>query len=343
VLQEAKDLAREWLGPLYELLFYAAHALFPFLGPHVLNGMFVVSAVVLALWVYLREADPSRGLSARGFLRFLVPREVYLHKSALVDYKFYLVNSVFLSYVNLSARIAGLVGLLHVGDGVRSLVGGLFGPSSVTGEATLAARVAFTVALVLAVDFAKFFAHFLQHKIPVLWEFHKVHHSAQVLTPLTNFRLHPVDVMLEQLLAAVLVGTVVGAFGYFYPGGVVELTIMNIGAIYFVYFLAANLRHSHIPLQFGWRTSHFLSSPYMHQIHHSSEVRHWDRNYALIFSFWDGLFRSLYVPRGKEEFRLGLSGNEDHRFESVSALYLAPFLGALRKPLGRSKSGAPVA
>lgn len=342
MLQEAKELARLWLGALYEPMFYVAHALFPFFGPNVLNAVFLLSAVVLALWFYLYVSDGSEARNASGFLRFLVPRKVFLHKSAIVDYQFYLVNSLFLSYVGLSTRVAGLVGLLHIGDGVRGLFERGLGPQSAASEPALGAQLAFTLTMVLAVDFAKFFAHFLQHKVPVLWEFHKVHHSARVLTPLTNFRLHPVDVMLEQLLAAMLVGTVVGAFGFFYPSGVVELTIMNIGVIYFVYFLAANLRHSHIPLAFGWRASHVFSSPYMHQIHHSSEQRHWDKNYALIFSFWDALFRSLYVPRGREEFRLGLSGNEDRRFESVAALYLAPFGGAFRKALGRSSSGAQV-
>src|SRR4029453_5732873 len=36
------------------------------------------------------------------------------------------------------------------------------------------------------------FNHWLSHKVPLLWEFHKVHHNAEVLTPLTNFRVHPV-------------------------------------------------------------------------------------------------------------------------------------------------------
>jgi sterol desaturase/sphingolipid hydroxylase (fatty acid hydroxylase superfamily) len=338
MLAQLKDIARDWLGPFYEPLVYLAYALFPFLGPHVLNGVFILSAIAIALWLYLRSQDEGGPKSAVSFFRYLVPRGVFLHKSALVDYKFYLVNSVFLSYISLSARVAGLVGLLQVADLVRVGLSELIGTSPAAAGPGLIGQVAYTLALVLAVDFAKFFAHFLQHKVPFLWEFHKVHHSAQVLTPLTNYRLHPVDVVLEQVLAAILAGAVIGAFGAFYSGGLVELTIMNMGAIYFIYFLAANLRHSHIPLAFGWRVSHVLSSPYMHQIHHSSEVRHWDRNYGLIFSFWDYFFRSLYVPRGKEEFRLGLSGNENHRFESVGALYAAPFVGVYRKLTARSKS-----
>jgi sterol desaturase/sphingolipid hydroxylase (fatty acid hydroxylase superfamily) len=343
MLQEAKGIVREWLGPLYEPFVHFVYALFPFFGPHMMNAVFLFSAVVLALWFYIYAGERHEQHSARGFFRFLLPAEVFLHKSALVDYRFYLVNAVFLSYLKLSAKVAGLVGLLQVGEGVRALFESALGSRGDAGEATFAVQLAFSVAMVLAVDFAKFFAHFLQHKVLLLWEFHKVHHSAKVLTPLTNTRVHPVDMIFEQALAALAAGLVVGAFGYFHPGRVVELTIMNIGVIYFVYFLAANLRHSHVPLGFGWRTSHVFSSPYMHQIHHSSEVRHWDRNYALIFSFWDALFHSLYVPRGREEFRLGLSEDENRRFESVSALYFSPFVGAFHRLLGRGKSGAPIA
>ncbi len=269
MFEQAKEIAAQWLGPLYGPLVLAAYALFPFLGPHVLNGVFIVSAVICALWFYLHAIRRDAPPSARDFLQFLLPRKVFLHHSALVDYQFYVINSVLLSYVKLSMRVAGFVGLLHISDSVRGLGNAVFGPASVIGEPSWALLAAYTLSMALAVDFAKFFAHFLQHKIPLLWEFHKVHHSAEVMTPITNYRLHPVDVMLEQLLAATLVGAVAGIFSWFYPRELVEPTILNIGVIYFVYFLAANLRHSHIPLAFGWRTSHILSSPYMHQIHHS--------------------------------------------------------------------------
>ncbi len=64
-------------------------------------------------------------------------------------------------------------------------------------------------------------------------------------------------------------------------------------------------------------------------------MRHWDKNFALIFSFWDWLFKSLYVPKGKEEFRLGLPGTENQRFDSVLKLYVAPLVGAARLLFGR--------
>jgi sterol desaturase/sphingolipid hydroxylase (fatty acid hydroxylase superfamily) len=338
-LAQIKTTAAQWLGPVYEPLVYLSYALFPFGGAHVLNGTFILSALLLAAWLYRSETRRPGTPSLGGFARFVMPSAVFWHPSARVDYRFYLVNAVFLSYVRLSVRVSGFVSLLHVSDVVRSWCQGVIG--SAAGSPGLPAQVLYTLALVLALDFAKFLAHFLQHKVPVLWEFHKVHHSAEVLTPVTNFRLHPVDVIVEQFLAALAGGLVVGVFASMYPAGVAELTILNIGAIHFFYFLAANLRHSHIPLHFGWRLSHVFSSPYMHQLHHSSEARHWDRNYALIFSFWDWLFRCLYVPRGREQFKLGLSGPPTSDFDAAWKLYVMPFRNAWRRIATRSLGGAP--
>ena len=46
--------------------------------------------------------------------------------------------------------------------------------------------------LFLAYELGYWLNHYLSHRIAFLWEFHKVHHSATVLTPLTNFRVHPI-------------------------------------------------------------------------------------------------------------------------------------------------------
>lgn len=340
LLEQVKALMTAWLGPLYPPVNHLAHVLFPFTDATIFNGIFVGSAIVLALGFYVFSADRKEQSTVNGFLRFLAPRDVFLHPSALVDYRFYLVNSMFLSYARLSTRVAGLVGLFHVAALVESNLSGWLGDGRLGVTPDLPAKVGYTLAIVLAVDFAHFLAHFIQHKVPLLWEFHKVHHSAEVLTPVTIYRQHPADILLEQFLSAILVGVVVGVFACWYEGEVLGLTIMNIGAVHFLYFLSANLRHSHIPLSFGPRVSLILSSPAMHQIHHSSEVRHWNRNFALIFSFWDAIFRSLYIPRGKESFRLGLPGDESRRFGSVLALYLAPFAGVARSVARRRPTGA---
>ena len=51
----------------------------------------------------------------------------------------------------------------------------------------------FTISYFVLDDLTKFITHALMHKIPLLWEIHKTHHSARVLTPMTIFRTHPLE------------------------------------------------------------------------------------------------------------------------------------------------------
>jgi sterol desaturase/sphingolipid hydroxylase (fatty acid hydroxylase superfamily) len=344
VIEELKMLLRASLGPFYDVVVSLVWTVFPFFGSHNLHWIFIASTLAITLWIYSRSLHQNGAKSFRGFIEFLVPKRIYLHPSAVLDYKFYVVNSLLLAQLRLGALVGAVAGLLYVADSTKYLLAALFGPGPEHAQSSGWARLGFTLAIVLAADFAKFAAHYLQHKVPVLWEFHKVHHAAEVLTPITNLRLHPVDFLFEQFLVALTTGVIAGAFAYRYPDGILEITIFNIGLVYFVYFLSSNLRHSHIPLAFGWRTSHVLSSPVMHQIHHSAEARHFDKNFALIFSFWDYLVGALYIPRSKEEFRLGLGPDGGSQgLNSLWALYVQPFVAAVDKLRRPPSSGSDAA
>ena len=90
------------------------------------------------------------------------------------------------------------------------------------------------------------------------------------------------------------------------------------------------MRHSHIWLSYGPIVSKILISPAQHQIHHSSLPQHIDKNFGLVFSFWDGLFKSLYIPKSREKLEFGLTENEHTNFRTVSSLFFHPFALAYR-------------
>ncbi|MCI0390234.1 MAG: sterol desaturase family protein [Acidobacteria bacterium] len=322
-----KEILRDWFGPLYEPIrdFVYAPAwglITAFWEPG--NGFFwlyMVSSVVIGLIVYLLQCRKYERLSLSGFLQFLLPKAVFTHKSAIIDYKFYVVNAFVYNLVTGGA----IFGAAYViASNLNSLLQSLIGSAGPQWEVSTASRIVYTVLAIMAHDLGVTLGHYLEHKIPFFWEFHKVHHSAEVLTPFTNYRNHPVDKILEMLCASFFVGMLTGTFRYLYPGGVAQFTIINISVMFFVYYLIANLRHSHIWLSYGWRLDHIISSPAMHQLHHSSEKRHFDKNYALVFSFWDYLAGTLYVPKGKEEFNWGLSSQEHLAYNSVWNLYAVP-------------------
>jgi len=187
---------------------------------------------------------------------------------------------------------------------------------------TFTAKLAYTLGVVFAIDFGYFLGHYLLHKIPILWEFHKTHHSAQVLTPVTAKRDHPVDDLIIYTCKACFLGVVTGLFQYMFKGDITPFTITGVSVIIYLFHLTANLRHFHVWISYGWHLNHILISPAMHQIHHSQLEKHFDKNLGLIFSIWDYLAGTLYVPQEQEYFAVGLIGEE---FDDVGQLYFSPF------------------
>jgi len=307
------------------------------IGDFLANGqakifwLYLAGAVAVAALVYVR-ASSARSLA--GFGRFLFPRAVYRHVSARSDYKLWLANSALLMplLVPLTVPLA-----LAANDAAGLLLGALFGTPGPGWQAGWGTRAAFTASELLAIDGGLFLAHYLQHRIPLLWEFHKTHHSAETLTPITVFRMHPVDILLNSVLAVFLAGAVAGVFGYLYraPVGAFALSGVNIGLFLF-YLAGMHLRHSHVWLMYpGWLGRH-VSSPALHQIHHSAEPRHLDRNLAQIFTFWDRMAGTLYLPRERETLVYGLSGGGEAGYRGLVRLYLRPFAGAAALLRGRA-------
>jgi sterol desaturase/sphingolipid hydroxylase (fatty acid hydroxylase superfamily) len=155
-----------------------------------------------------------------------------------------------------------------------------------------------------------------------------------VLTPITAYRMHPVDDSLSALCSGVLSGIVAGAFQFADPTRAGALTLLGVNACFFLFYAAGfNLRHSHIWLSYGALFDRIFISPAQHQVHHSVAERHWHRNYGFMLAFWDGLAGTLYVPRGYEEIAYGLPDGEGVAYDSLPALYALPFRRVFRQRL----------
>ncbi|MCX7287516.1 MAG: sterol desaturase family protein, partial [Rhodobacterales bacterium] len=95
-----------------------------------------------------------------------------------------------------------------------------------------------------------------------------------------------------------------------------------------------NLKHSHIWMRFPPWLEHILISPAQHQVHHSIDPRHFNRNYGDILAFWDWIFGTLYIPQSDEQIRFGL-GDAD----GVPIAQRHPTLRAsLVEPVSRARS-----
>jgi sterol desaturase/sphingolipid hydroxylase (fatty acid hydroxylase superfamily) len=308
-------------GLLSVLLQLVGPFVYPLLPQTRFYWLYVVTALLMAYIVY-RRAGPGSLQHAR-FFEFLFPRSIYLHRSALVDYRYFIVNHF--SFLFLLGPL--LLSAPSVARLTNAALAELMGPSPQWGAGGVGAIVVYSAVIALAYDVGIFAGHTLLHRVPALWEFHKVHHSAEVLTPVTVYRVHPVEDLLYGLLTGALTGAAHGAFTYVAGEAVSTATVLNVDAALFAFYLVGyNLRHSHIWFAYPTWLSHILVSPAQHQIHHSTDPRHLDKNMGFMFAAWDWMAGSLYVPKTQEALSFGLDDDAAPRgYDGVLALYFVPF------------------
>lgn len=312
---------------IFKVGFHATKAVLAFLQrDSVLYWPFLISTLAIAVlaWRFGRARGDLRGWACwREFFRRFLGRSLWWHPSARVDYRFYIINGIVFPLL-VGPFLFGenaIAGLLDAA--LRPMLG-----SAGTGVAPagVAVGLAYTVFFFLAYDFGRFVAHSLLHDVPFLWEFHKVHHSAEVLTPFTTFRAHPVDLAVMAWVPAVTTGVVTWLFHRFVDAGVGFYSFLGLHVVMWVFNLVGNLRHWQVWVSYGAALNRWLISPAHHQLHHSAESRHYGRNRGFELAIWDRLYGTLCVPSNEPEtFRMGLGDNTDGRWRSVSRLYFWPF------------------
>ena len=281
----------------------------------------------VAYRAFLKRPEAQRPDMKAGFFPFLFDRDVWGHTSARQDYLFFLVNAA-IYYVVVGPF---LLGQEHVTLFISRLLTTVFGPVPVPLLDGAESMILYTLAVVVAVDLAAYGTHYLQHRSSLLWHFHKVHHSAEVLTPVTLYRMHPIDLAVTSVAISLLVGAATAVFIYLSGQKPAAFTLFGVNAVIFLFYVFGyNLRHSHVWVGFPRWLSHLLISPAQHQIHHSVALQHRDKNMGLLFGVWDWMFGTLYVPKGYEKIACGVSEEERNPFASVLELYALPFLWAWR-------------
>jgi sterol desaturase/sphingolipid hydroxylase (fatty acid hydroxylase superfamily) len=287
-----------------------------------------VALGVVAREVYYRNTNERR----ENWFRFIFPRDMYTHPSAILDYKLLLFNRIlgpatFVSGIVFQGLSISFIALLVQG-GLHNLAGSSYSAY----QPGVFLSVAVIVCLTLARDFSTYVTHALHHRWPLLWAFHKVHHSAEVLTPATVYRKHPVYNLFSSLTDFAIVGPAQGLVLFAFGAQPDPITLFGVNFIFSIFHLAgSNLRHSHIWLSFGPRLEHIFISPAQHQIHHSKAPHHWDRNFGEVFAIWDWLFGTLYVPgKEREIIEFGAAGDDTQAHPTVFAAYVQPFRDCAR-------------
>ncbi|WP_298953854.1 sterol desaturase family protein [uncultured Nonlabens sp.] len=150
-------------------------------------------------------------------------------------------------------------------------------------------------------DFIQWNIHRLLHRVPFLWEFHKVHHSIKEMGFAAQFRFHFMETICYkslQYLPLAMIGFSIDQF-----------IIIHMIAVFIGHLNHANLNWDYGPLKY------LLNNPKMHLWHHAKKlpkgVTH-GVNYGLSLSVWDYMFGTAHIPYHDGELELGFPGDENY-------------------------------
>ena len=292
-------------------------------------GSFGAFLVLGALFCVLSRPK-GESSSLKGVLTAVVPPTAYRHRSSRIDYWNFALNHLFLYGTLFSLFIVS-------GEKVEALLQQTFGQPAVKLPKGWIAVTAQFIVIAVATDFGGFLQHYLLHRFQFLWRIHRCHHSAEVLTPFSTTRAHPIETLEQALVLPLFPGIATGVMLYFSGTQLSAVTVSMMAAFLFFRSFMENFRHSSMWISYGWRINHIFYCPAMHQIHHSSLARHHDKNMGDIFSVWDWLFGTLYVPKEREVFPFGVSDEEKRQnnpHRTIGGFYVEPVVTAFKSLFG---------
>ena len=228
------------------------------LGPHAdrSNGFlaFVVSSLVnmarnyfwfvligTALWaIFVRKRGAS--LSPLNALRYLLPASFYTHRSVRIDAMMvpisWILNFTVFAALALGAAVVQLWLVQSFGHMPWAVSAGWM---------AVTLQVVFTL---LGTDLGRFAWHYQGHFVPFFWEFHKGHHSAEVLHPVF-IRTHPVDMFIRLAYMNVGGGLIGGGLMYLAGVDASPMAASWVIVIRALSHLAEEFEHSHVVFSFG--------------------------------------------------------------------------------------------
>ncbi len=339
---EQSGIARaseEILGPFSDISAHVAAALYTAVLPEASESslhwaLLLLTPLIAIVLFVLRAGRGAKGADGverqYGLREYLLPAAIYTHRSARVDIGLYLIDRALVPFWIL--LFLGVFGPF-IERQVIAFMGTAFGPSPAL-TMSLAWQLLYGLATLLAVDLCFFLYHLMMHRTRIGWAIHKVHHSAEVLTPLTRYREHFLEAPIVDGAIAIGAMTVSGLFAWLFNGGITQITLMNMGLLSFIYALNANFRHYHVCFRYPKRIEYWLQSPGMHHSHHSRLKQHWDSNLGLFTNIWDRLYGTLYVGDPFESTPWGLPEADQTQCSSLKDNLLAPFreIAAMLRP-----------
>jgi sterol desaturase/sphingolipid hydroxylase (fatty acid hydroxylase superfamily) len=163
-------------------------------------------------------------------------------------------------------------------------------------------------------DIWMYFWHMANHRIPLLWLFHRAHHSDTAMDTTTAFRFHPGELLLFTLARV----PIIILLGVDFHHVLLFETVLNISTL----FHHSNL---HVPAKWDRLIRTIIVSPDMHRVHHSITPSEFNSNYTSILTFWDRIFGSFRMREDTHTVTLGLKGFREEKWQGFWGFLITPF------------------
>lgn len=295
--------------------------------------MLVLGSLIVHLRLALRSEDKPRSAWEMLDRTFAISR--WRTRSVFPDIVLYLSRMVLpplASNALVFAMAGSMIWLLGLGGAAPS--SSELGPWGILLVALL---------LVVLLDLGDYFAHLALHRVPMLWELHKVHHSATFLSPVTSFRVHPLEALVYTVCHSAVIAPLLGLVSFFYRLDMVALIDLMFTTNLAILVLTFNhLKHSHLQISLG-PLDYVLISPHMHQLHHSCRLEHWDRNLGLIFSVWDWAFGTAVREDTDDPvvYGIGRGPEMNARYQTLHGMFVVPVVNMALLASGRISAERP--
>ncbi len=169
----------------------------------------------------------------------------------------------------------------------------------------------------LFIDFIHYISHRIHHTIPLLWRFHRLHHSDNAVDSVTSLIHHPLE-----LLSGFI--TSITAYVLF------DVPVQVINIYILVLVIYAPFTHTRLKLhpKLDKWLGYFIITPNFHRIHHSIVMSEGNSSFGLVLPFWDKIFRT-YEPKNEiymnKNIKFGISANQSPRNFSINEYLINPF------------------
>lgn len=175
------------------------------------------------------------------------------------------------------------------------------------------------ILFLFVVDFFEYLVHNLLHRVPVLWEFHKIHHAIPKLDWWGNMHFHPLEIFIYK-------------FFLYLPLIFLQPLFPAEYLLHFVLLrlFVGSLAHTNLNLNLG-PLNYFINNPTIHRWHHALGKEAINKNLGVTFTFWDFIFGTALYPKDRLYPEKGLGFPNSTSFSNMLKQLYLPFYHLFKK------------